>query len=147
MTGFGPLAAFHSESIQLFHADMANWLRWVLTAVVTAVVGQLALSFLLRVEQQSDSTAMGVATGRHMGTFEDDETVRSHDWLAKYFLPRTTVFGLSFSWLRSLAIANAHKKMPGAYPAVLARTLHFDRELVRLVQQENLAQFVVLGAG
>jgi methyltransferase (TIGR00027 family) len=98
------------------------------------------------VEQRASRTAMMAAIHRFLASMEEHPNFRGPDNLAKLFLPPKARFFLSFSFFRRLIRNKLHKKVPGTYEYVTARTKHFDN-LFKQALVENIPQIIFLGSG
>lgn len=98
------------------------------------------------IEQRASRTAMLAAIHRFMASKEENPNFRGPDNLAKLFLPPIAKIFLFFSYTRHNIRKKLHKKVPGTYEYVTARTKHFDN-LFKHALEENIPQIVFLGAG
>ena len=98
------------------------------------------------IEQRASRTAMMAAIHRFMASKEENPNFQGPDDLAKLFLPPKAKFFLSFSFIRRSIRKKLHKKVPGTYEYVTARTKHFDN-LFKHALEENIPQIIFLGAG
>ena len=78
------------------------------------------------IEQRASRTAMMAAIHRFMASKEENPNFQGPDNLAKVFLPPQAKFFLSFSFIRRSIRKKLHKKVPGTYEYVTARTKYFD---------------------
>ncbi len=98
------------------------------------------------IEQRASRTAMMAAIHRFIASKEEQPNFQGPDNLAKLFLPPKAKILLSFSFIRRAIRKKLHKKVPGSYEYVTARTTHFDN-LFKHALEENIPQIVFLGAG
>ena len=99
-----------------------------------------------RIENKASHTALMAAIHRFMATKEKDSDFIGSDNLAYIFLPPKAKFFLSIAFLRRVFRKKLHKKVPGTYEYVTARTKFFDEIFVQTVK-EKIPQIVFLGAG
>jgi len=98
------------------------------------------------IEQRASHTAMMAAIHRFIASKEEQPNFQGPDNLATLFLPAKAKILLSFSFIRRALREKLHKKVPGSYEYVTARTNHFDK-LFKHALEENIPQIVFLGAG
>jgi len=100
----------------------------------------------LSTDKRASETAMMAAAHRHLSLFESNPDFRTQDTLAKLFIPGLGRFWLGFAWVRRYLLKKLHKKVPGTYPYVIARTQYFDEKFVQALKT-SVPQIVLLGAG
>ncbi len=98
------------------------------------------------IAQKASRTAMMAAIHRFMASKEEHPNFQGPDNLAKLFLPPKARFFLSFSFIRRSIRKKLHKKVPGTYEYVTARTKHFDN-IFKHALEENIPQIIFLGSG
>ena len=99
-----------------------------------------------RIEKKASRTAFNATFYRFLMTKDKRIEVGGTDNLAYLFMPSIARFFLGFSFFRNLITKNLHKRFPGTYEYVIARTRFFDEIFVRTAK-EKTPQIVILGAG
>lgn len=101
---------------------------------------------LSSIEQRASRTAMMAAIYRFLASKEEHPNFQGPDNLAKLFLPPKAKFFLSFSLIRRYIRQKLHKRVPGSYEYITARTKYLDK-LFKQALEENIPQIIFLGAG
>jgi len=99
-----------------------------------------------RILSKASHTALMAAIHRFMATKETKKDFIGPDNLAYVFLPSKAKFFLSFAFFRRVFTNKLHKKVPGTYEYLTARTKFFDEIFVRSIK-EKTPQIVFLGSG
>ena len=99
-----------------------------------------------RIENKASHTALMAAIYRFLATKDKRIKDGGSDNLAYIFLPPKAKFFLGFTFFRNLIIKKLHKKVPGSYEYLTARTRFFDEIFVRAAKEKS-HQIVFLGAG
>ena len=99
-----------------------------------------------RIDKKASETALFAAIHRFIANQEEKSSFKGPDNLSKIFLPPVPRFFLSLKYFRNKIRLKLHKKVPGTYEYMTARTRHFD-ELFRKALNENIPQLVLLGSG
>jgi len=85
---------------------------------------------------------------RYMATFDTNLRNPLNDVLAAYFVPPLFAFFTQFSWTRSYLVSLTETAIPGLYPGVVARAIHFDTVIKKLINEHSdIRQFVNFGSG
>lgn len=99
-----------------------------------------------RIETKASHTALMASIYRFLATKEQNNLLKGPDYLANLFLPPQARFFLSFTFFRKIFHRKLHKKAPGSYEYICARTRFFD-DLFQEALKQNIPQIVILGAG
>ena len=99
-----------------------------------------------RIEKKASHTALMAAIHRFLATKDKRIADGGSDKLAYIFLPPKARFFLGFKFFRNVITKKLHKKVPGSYEYLTARTRFFD-EIFVLAAKEKCPQIVFLGAG
>ena len=98
------------------------------------------------ISQRASKTAMFAAIHRYLSLFEQCSEFSSHDTMAGLFIPAPIKLLLRFAWFRRHVRRKLHKKVPGTYEYVIARSKCFDEAFVNALH-DGMQQIVILGAG
>lgn len=99
-----------------------------------------------RIEKKASHTALNATFYRFLMNKDKRIEVGGTDDLAYLFMSCKTRFFLGFAFFRNLITKKLHKKFPGTYEYVIARTRFFDEIFVRHAKEKS-PQIVFLGAG
>ena len=99
-----------------------------------------------RIESKASLTALMAAIHRSLATKDKRLENPGPDNLAHIFLPPKAKFFLSFAFFRNIMTKKLHKKVPGTYEYLTARTKFFDEKFIHAAK-EKTPQIVFLGAG
>jgi len=98
------------------------------------------------IESRPSRTAMFAAIHRYLSLFESNPDFSSRDYLSGQFIPAYIRLTLCLRWLRQHVRKKLHRKGPGTYQYVIARTKFFDEQFLKALEA-NVPQIVILGAG
>lgn len=97
----------------------------------------------MKVREGVSETAMIMASLRALSNYEEEESLRTNDTIAEYFLPKERSSLLTAKSEREKIKALIPK---GLYEYVISRTKYIDRVLLDAVKNDTV-QIVILGAG
>lgn len=99
-----------------------------------------------RIENKASHTAFMGAVHRFLATKDFRIDRKRLDTLAYVFMPTKAKFFLKFEFFRKIFLKKLHKKVPGSYEYLTARTFFFD-EIFENEAKDKISQIIVLGAG
>jgi len=99
-----------------------------------------------RIENKASQTALMAAIHRFLASRDKRIEDGGSDNLADLFLPPKARFFLSKPFFRNVITKKLHKKVPGTYEYLTARTRFFDEVFVRAAKKK-CPQIIFLGAG
>ena len=99
-----------------------------------------------RIEKKASHTALMAAIHRFLASRDKRIEDGGSDNLAYLFLPPKARFFLGSTFFRNAITKKLHKKVPGTYEYLTARTRFFDEIFVRAAKDKT-PQIILLGAG